>query len=254
LTRWAESLSTPSNQTTFFNFLASHDGIGLTPARALLSDAEISAVAERVQALGGRVSFKTNPDGSQSPYELNINDLDALAHPDQPDPNIEHTANRFLTSQAIMLAMPGVPGIYFHSLFGSRGWPEGVEQTGRFRTINRQKLPVDQLQAELNTPNTLRHHVFTGYKQLLKIRANSAVFHPNGPYEILDLNSAVFAIQRHSPDQTQHILCLQNVSSQPQPFTLETLTTAPLADLISGRSYSPTFSLRPYQTLWLNLS
>ncbi|MFT3890198.1 MAG: hypothetical protein QM730_01075 [Anaerolineales bacterium] len=33
LSDWARTLTLPSDQTTFFNFLASHDGIGLNPAR-----------------------------------------------------------------------------------------------------------------------------------------------------------------------------------------------------------------------------
>ena len=85
ISRWAESLSLPSDQVTFFNFLASHDGIGVTPARGLLSDKEITDMADRVRALGGYVSEKANPDGSTSPYELNINFLDALADPEMND-------------------------------------------------------------------------------------------------------------------------------------------------------------------------
>ncbi|MDT8306045.1 MAG: alpha-amylase family glycosyl hydrolase, partial [Anaerolineae bacterium] len=73
LSAWAGELSTPSDETAFFNFLASHDGIGVTPARDIIGDAAIDWLAERVEALGGFVSYKNNPDGSQSAYELNIN-------------------------------------------------------------------------------------------------------------------------------------------------------------------------------------
>jgi len=41
LSRWAATLTQPSDETTFFNFLASHDGIGLTPTRGLLADEDI---------------------------------------------------------------------------------------------------------------------------------------------------------------------------------------------------------------------
>ena len=50
LSQWAATLDTPSDEVTFFNFLASHDGIGLTPARGLLADSEVSAMAQRVEA------------------------------------------------------------------------------------------------------------------------------------------------------------------------------------------------------------
>ncbi|MFN2137169.1 MAG: sugar phosphorylase, partial [Candidatus Promineifilaceae bacterium] len=38
LTQWASTLTLPSSDVTFFNFLASHDGVGLTPARGLLPE------------------------------------------------------------------------------------------------------------------------------------------------------------------------------------------------------------------------
>ncbi|GAB4547943.1 MAG: hypothetical protein Fur002_24390 [Anaerolineales bacterium] len=75
LSDWAKTLTLPSDKTTFFNFLASHDGIGLNPARGILSDAEIDALAAKTLAHGGLISYKQNSDGTQSPYEMNINRL-----------------------------------------------------------------------------------------------------------------------------------------------------------------------------------
>ena len=213
LSTWAQTLTLPSKRTTFFNFLASHDGIGLTPARGLLPEMAVAAIAERVQRLGGYVSFRNNPDGSQSAYELNINYLDALADPDQPDEPTDLIARRFLAAQAIMLALRGVPGIYFHSLFGSRGWPEGAKETGRARTINRQKLQVEDLKAELAQPGSLRQLVFQGLRQMLRARASSPAFSPIGAQEIQWLHPAVFAVQRSAPANSETILCLHNVSA-----------------------------------------
>jgi sucrose phosphorylase len=255
LTRWAKTLAPPSRQTTFFNFLASHDGIGLTPAWALLPNEAVAAMAERALALGGQVSYRHNSDGSQSAYELNINYLDALGDPERPETTIAEVANRFLTSQAIMLALPGVPGIYFHSLFGSNGWPEGVRQTGRFRSINRQKLPIEQLESELEAIGSLRQQVFSGYRQLLAVRANSTAFHPHGRHEVLSLHPAVFAIRRISPDGKYTVLCLHNVSAETQIIRTEKLPmdwrSRQLRELVSDRFYVPPLSLPPYAILWL---
>jgi glucosylglycerate phosphorylase len=123
LTAWAQQLSLPSTKVTFFNFLASHDGIGLNPARGILSEEEILEMVARVEAHGGLVSSKTNPDGTQSPYEMNISYFDALSDPNSAEP-VEVQVQRFLGSQAILLAMAGLPGIYVHSLLGSRNWME----------------------------------------------------------------------------------------------------------------------------------
>ena len=139
LTTWAATLQTPSPQTTFFNFMASHDGIGLRPVEGILTPTEVAALADRALAHGGLVSYKRNPDGSQSAYELNIVYFDALNDPKANEPPAQQI-DRFLASQAILLSLPGVPGIYVHSLLGSRNWPEGVAQTGHNRTINRRKF------------------------------------------------------------------------------------------------------------------
>jgi sucrose phosphorylase len=248
LSRWAATLDTPSDRATFFNFLASHDGIGMTPARGILNPAEIDALAERVQALGGLVSFKTNPDGSQSAYELNINYSDALGKPGEQI-SAEYRANRFLASQAIMLALRGVPGIYFHSLFGSRGWQEGVAETGRARTINREKLQLDQIEAELATDGSLRQLVYDGYCRLLRVRSADSAFHPNGDQRILDLDPALFAVERTAPDGSSRVLCLQNVSDVKVTVSAVTGT-----DLLTNNLHaSDTLTLPPYAIVWLKL-
>ena len=213
LTRWAASLEFPSNEVTFFNFLASHDGIGINPARGILSEAEINALVERAQAHGGLVSYKHNPDGSKSPYELNINYFDALSNPAAREP-IETQVDRFIVAQAIMLSLRGVPGIYFHSLFGSRGDRAGAETSGIPRRINRQKLSGDEVERDLSRPDSLRSRVFLRYKTLLSQRGAGSAFHPCGQQEVIDCGEHVFAVLRVSPDETQQVLCLHNVTSK----------------------------------------
>lgn len=252
LSQWASTLDLPSDRTTFFNFLASHDGIGLMPARGILPQATLTAIAQRVEALGGLVSYKNNPDGSQSPYELNINYLDALGDPAAAEDD-DLRARRFLAAQAIMLALRGVPGIYFHSLFGSRGWREGVAQTGHNRTINRQKLPRRQLEAELANPNSLRAKVLRPYLHLLRLRSNEAAFHPNGRQTIHTLHPAVFAVERRDPDGNYPLLCLQNVSRQPCSLDLSPagLGTRFTNLLDAAPVHSNPFTLPAYAIAWL---
>ena len=226
LSRWAAGLTVPSENVTFFNFLASHDGIGLNPARGLLPETEIEALLR-----GHRVSYKHNADGTRSPYELNANYLDALGG--NPD--------AFLTAQAIMLSLRGLPGIYFHSLFGSRGWPEGAQQTGRARTINRQKFSRADLEHALADPASERHRIFRGYQVLLRQRAASPAFDPYAPQRVLASDEAVFALLRTSRDGRHAMLCLHNVSAQPRDARLD------------PREWpgAPVVRLRPYETLWM---
>lgn len=217
LTRWAQSLALPSERVTLFNFLASHDGIGLNPARGILSDAEIEALVQRTLAHGGLVSYKNNPDGSQSPYELNVNFLDALSNPTAPEPLETQTA-RFLCAHAIMLSLQGVPGLYFHSLFGSRGDRTGADASGIARRINRQKLLRRELEAELNAPESRRSQVFRDLQCLLQLRGSHIAFHPCGAQEVLTLDPRVFAVRRTSPDGRELMYCLHNASTDAVPI------------------------------------
>jgi glucosylglycerate phosphorylase len=263
LSQWAASLRLPSDQTTFFNFLASHDGIGVTPARDLLSPAEIEALAQRVLALGGRVSYRHNADGSQTPYELNLNYLDALGDPDQIEADPALAARRFLAAQAIMLALPGVPGIYFHSLFGSQSWPEGVAATGRNRTINREKLDRDRLEQELADTTSLRHQVFYPYLDLLQKRSQTAAFHPNGSHKVMFYDEAVFALLRQAPQEGTAVLCLHNVANHSLPLSINSRqlpwpAEARVTDMVNGREYQPEngsleLVLEPYAVCWLTV-
>lgn len=230
LSGWAAGLEFPSERATYFNFLASHDGIGLNPARGILSPAEIDALVEQTLAHGGLISYKHNADGSQSPYEMNINYFDALSNPASDEP-LETQVGRFMAAQSIMLALRGVPGIYFHSLFGSRNWREGVEQTRHNRTINRQKLERNPLESELADLNSLRAQVFGRYRERLLLRAANPAFHPHGGQKVLDVGPGVFGLLRTAPDGAHPVTCLQNVTAQAQSALGHTLA--------------------PYQTLWI---
>ncbi len=255
LSMWAEGLKLPSNRTTFFNFLASHDGIGINPARGILPDSEINALIERVVQHGGLVSYKDDVSGMQIPYELNINYFDALSNPRAEEP-LSIQVDRFMSAQAIMLALVGVPGIYFHSLFGSRSWREGVEITGRNRTINRQKSDLTTFESELGNESSLQHQVFSRYAQLLQARSASPAFHPHGVQQVLDVGRAVFALFRISPDGAERVLCLHNISDQRQGINAVNILGSafePLLDLITGQKIQSPFQLDSYQTLWLRM-
>jgi glucosylglycerate phosphorylase len=260
LTRWASELAPPSPQTTFYNFLASHDGVGVRPVEGILPPEEVVAMAAQVRAHGGYVSTKANPDGSESAYELNISYFDALSDPRGPE-SLDIQVARFTTSQAIMLALQGIPAIYVHSLFGSRNDYEGVTRTGRYRSINRAKFERAELEAALADPTSLRARVFCAYSHLLDVRAQHRAFHPNGAQTVLDLHPAIFALRRTSPEGNDAVLCLHNVSGTPVTFEVDARAAmgaqgAACRDLLSEKAY-PTddgmlrLTLTPYQVMWM---
>lgn len=251
LTAWARTLPEPNPDFTFFNFLASHDGVGVLPSRGYLNDEELEGLINAVKDRGGLVSYKSTPDGD-IPYELNISYRDAIA-----ERSLTNTmrAVKFLSSQAVMLSMAGMPGIYIHSLLGSGNWKEGVEFTGINRTINREKLSVSQLIAELDDPDSLRHMIFSGYSKLLKARASHDAFHPTAGQKILDMGSKLFALERTAVDG-RSVLCLQSVSGDRQSVNLpgQFKGVDSLGNLISGNSmpvHGGSVTLGPWEVLWL---
>lgn len=257
LTSWAKTLTLPSNKVCFFNFTASHDGIGVRPVKEILSEKELDFIVEKVKDHGGLVSYRAEADGSQSPYELNCSYIDALSHPDEDD---DIRFKRMLLSQATVLAMPGVPGIYFHSLVGSRNYHDGVKHSGLNRTINREKYNMDWLENELATQGSLAKKMLDSYKRLISIRINEKAFNPFGKFEFLDLDPRLFVVDKISIDNEERIIAIHNFSEESVTCTLPSNIGTSLCDILSSNcSISSTdnfvdkseFTLEAYQIMWL---
>lgn len=243
LLKWAETLEKTPNKTTFFNFLSSHDGIGVVPATGLLSQVEIDKMLETVKTHKGLISYKSNSDGSQSPYEMNINFLEAISHPDE---NIDLRARKMLSAQFILLSFIGVPAIYIHSLLGSLNDFEGLKKTGRNRSINREKLNFDKVCEDLKNPDSLRSKVFFGIMRLLEIRQKHKAFSPLSEQVILNLHPSVFSIVRHCSEEK--ITILNNISDK--EILLNNLNFNG-EDLISGKLVQNEIALKPYEFMWI---
>ncbi|MBI9050671.1 MAG: alpha-glucosidase C-terminal domain-containing protein [Anaerolineaceae bacterium] len=259
LTQWANNLPDLNPGTSFFNFTASHDGIGIRPAENLLGAQQIQALVARTLRHGGRVSYKNNSDGTQSAYELNITWFDALNNIQNLQPKVD--VARFLASQTIMLSLAGVPGIYIHSLFGSRNCLPCVEETGRYRSINREKFLLAEINAELKKENSLKFAVFSGYRKLLAVRKQQPAFHPAAEQKILSISEQVFAVLRIAENR-EIVLCLINVTDQdikvmipcdgsgiPKQGTWKDL----LSEEIFPASKTMQVNLLPYQSRWMKL-
>jgi len=257
LNKWASELKTPHPDAHFFNFTASHDGIGITPLAGLVPEADIEAICQRIKTLGGFVSMKSLPDGSEMPYELNINWLDAMGIPDESGHNdtFDQIA-RFLLTQGVMLSLKGLPGIYVHSLFGSRGWINGVQETGSSRSINREKLDADTIDTELNDPNSRRSIIFSRYGTLLKVRARESAFDPGAEQRILKSPAGSFTIERKSVEGNQ-LICIFNFrpTTLHQDLSQWSKNNVDYKDLLSERvPKGDILHLESYSMAWLKAS
>lgn len=248
LRQWASALDLSSNDTTFFNFLASHDGIGLNPARGILSEVEIVALVRDLALEGALVSYKNNPDGTTSPYEINVTYLDALNREDDDDAT---RLKRFLLAHAILLVFPGVPAIYIQSILGGRNHYDGVRAAGHNRAINRQKYDLQQIEADLAGGNWLRQQVYNRLGQLIQLRRRQTAFHPDNPMTLYESENAVLVLRRHQPESGDGLLCVFNLSGRSVETQLPVAHT--LQDVVSGEKIDGTqpVKLDAWQFMWL---
>ena len=255
LKQWMMSMPPARNGTAYFNFIASHDGIGLRPAEGLLNEQEIDSLVSTMQDFGGLISWRTAENGNRKAYEINISLFDALQG--TKDGADENGLQRFICAHAIMLALEGIPGIYIHSLIGTRNDYQRADNSGHNRAINRHQWDYNALQQELSNESSCHYQVYTRLKSLLNIRCNQSAFHPNATQFTLHLGSQLFGFWRQSMDRTQSIFCVSNISNQVQTLGMSDLNlidTEDWFDLISGNKYGETsqvIQLKPYQTVWI---
>jgi sucrose phosphorylase len=212
LREWAAALPALPPGNCFLNFLASHDGVGLTPAKGLVDDAAFARTLAEAQKRGALVSLKSTAAGPE-PYELNCSWADMTAPESLGPPELQ--ARAFLTGYAAALALPGLPAVYFHSWTGSRAWKEGPERAGYNRAINREKPPLDRLLRDLADPRSFRSLVMDGFRRLLEFRAALESFAPESPCRVLDSGGSVFALVRGPDPLGISVLCAHNFADVP---------------------------------------
>jgi sucrose phosphorylase len=257
LKTWLMSMPPAQMGTTYLNFIASHDGVGMRPTDGLLTEEEKQRLINTMDSFGGKVSYRRTPDGRDQPYEINIALYDALQG--TAESGRDHwQLQRFVCAHTVMLALEGIPAFYIHSLLATENDLERVEHTGRLRSINRSQWQLDELEQKLADP--LSHHskAFRELKRLIAIRRKQPAFHPNATQFTLHLGLQLFGFWRQSMRRDQSIFCIHNISNEVQQVALSDINligTDQWQDLISGMTIddlSGSITLKPYQSVWLS--
>jgi sucrose phosphorylase len=149
--------------------------------------------------------------------------------------------------------------VYLHSLTATRNDLEGVERSGRTRSINRRQWDRGELERLLANANSDTARVFRDYLRVLQIRRAHPAFHPDGPQELLLLGYHIFGVTREAPDGSERIVCLFNFTPELRSVSLDepfwgTPPGTPWRDLISGLPIPierGRLQLTPYAALWL---
>lgn len=255
LKQWMMSMPPAQHGTAYFNFIASHDGIGLRPAEGLMQEEEIEKLINTMQSFGGKISWRTGQDGRIRPYEVNISLYDALKGTTEGAE--EYADERFICAHVIMLALEGIPAFYIHSLFATGNDYERLESTQRNRTINRHRWQYDELIAALDDETTQHSRIYHRLRKLIAIRREQEAFHPNATQFTLHLGNQIFGFWRQSMDRRQSIFCINNVSNETLTLSLldiNLISTENWQDLISGETFNELdgmIELAPYQSRWI---
>ncbi len=219
LSQWVSTLEKPSNTTHFFNFLDSHDGIGIMAVRDILKPDEIEFIIQRAKEHGSLISYRKGPSGKDEPYELNITWFSALNREDSGE-DIAYQVRRFVASRIIALVLQGVPGIYLHSLIGTQNDINAVLATNSNREINRSVIDEEAIYRALNDPFSKISRINRELGRLISIRTRQKAFHPNASQKVLFLSPQVFSIYRVAPDDSQRLISLVNISNKSCTLTI----------------------------------
>ena len=243
LSRWLATLDPPPPGCTFLNFTASHDGIGVRPLEGLAPAGAVAQLAAHVEGAGGQVSRRSHPDGTTTPYELNCTWYDALGGATE-----EERIARFLCTHAVLLALAGVPALYFNSLFAAPNDQAGAQQSGRARTLNRHKWVEAEIDSLLGDAATPAARVLPALLHLLRVRGAQPAFHPDAAQTVPDFGRRILAVERTGGGQ--RVLAVHNLSGHAVPLP----PSVQGRDLVSGQRITPGATLPPWGVHWIELA
>ena len=256
LRKWSMTMPPAQEGNAYFNFLASHDGIGLRPVEGKLDSTELYRLINKMRELGGRISYKTSQWGEEIPYEINITYLNSLKSTFNGEEKFQ--IKRFICAHAIMFAMEGIPAIYIHSFLGTKNDYKAIAAGEGNRSINRFKWDKKDIHKILEDKNSNNFYIMSKLNSLLNIRSKQPAFHPNATQFTLNLGDEVFGLWRQDKKRKQSIFSIYNVTSKSVKLSLQKINlieTEKWIDLISGQALNDIdddILLKPYQSLWVS--
>ena len=242
--------------TSYLNFIASHDGIGLRPAEGILTKKQTESLVRLMEKNGGQTSYRVASNNESKPYEMNISLFDAMKATFKE--NDEFVFQRFICIHTIMLSLEGVPAFYIHSMFGTKNDQELYKKTQHNRDLNRHSYKEQEVYDFLEDECDYRSKIFKQINILIEIRRKQLAFHPNAVQFTLHLGKHFYGIWRQSLDKKQSIFCISNLTNKDRKLSLIEINLIGFEewkDLISDKiinDIDAEIVLKPYQTLWIS--
>ncbi len=255
LNTWIYNWPMLSENTTLFNFTASHDGVGLRPLEGLMNEDRIKELLINCEKRGGLISHRRLFNGEDKPYELNISWWSAMEDPSRDSKRFQQ--ERFILSQLLVMALKGVPAFYLPALLGSENDIKRFSMTGERRDLNREKFVFEKLLIQLEDKNSIASKNLKILSKAMKIRSKIKSFHPSAQMKCLTKGRRdIVAIQRGVENSS--IFAIHNITDNKLDFSIDDSFNFPFQnvftyyDYLSGKEYDNlNFVLDPFQVLWI---
>ena len=254
LARWPEL---PAG-TSLLNFSACHDGIGLRPLEGLMPPERVHELLVACERRGGLVSHRRLASGKESPYEINISWWSAMADGGVDPSHLQ--LQRFLLSQLLVMALPGVPAFYLPALVAAANDMKQFRSTGHRRDLNRPKFQAERLERQLADPDQPASKILKQLQAAMELRSQRPAMDPEAPMELLSSDrSDVVILKRGTPSQA--LWAVHNFSNRRLSFPLAKRLQLPTdtaklswSDALSGSTIGgPYLELEPFAVHWLEL-
>ena len=244
------------DDTTLFNFTASHDGVGLRALEGLMDEQRIKNLLINCEKRGGLVSHRRLSNGDDKPYELNISWWSAMEDSSRDSNRFQF--ERFILTQLLVMALKGVPAFYLPALLASENDIKSFSMTGQRRDLNREKFKSDILLSVLNNPESNANKNLKCLRNGMDIRSELKQFHPcsamkcltKGRSDIVVIKrgegpESVFAIHNFTENKINYQL---NDSDLPEIIDND----FNMRDYLTSVQYNwKNISLDPFQVIWL---
>ena len=253
LNRWLCRWPQLPEQTGLFNFTACHDGIGLRALEGLMSERRLLQLLIGCEQRGGLISHRRLSNGDEAPYEINISWWSAMADGGIDPAHLQR--DRFLMTQLLVLALPGVPAFYLPALLASSNDLGRFRRTGQRRDLNRPQFKAEAVERRLQDPDSDATAVTTALALALQVRQRQPALHPDAEMEVLSEGRSDRVILRRS-HQGKTLVAVHNVTASRLSLSLSGLGglgDIAWADCLSGPSepLSSQLQLEPYAVHWL---
>ena len=210
LNNWLSSWPDFPEKTSFLNFTASHDGIGVRALEGLMDQERFHQLLVGCEKRGGLISHRKMENGEDSPYELNISWWSAMTDAGV-DPSYLQL-QKFLLSQILIMSLKGVPAFYLPALLASKNDLQTFGRTGERRDLNREKFEANSLFNELADKRSLASQIIQKLNSAISIRSEEISFHPDSSMKCLSKGRSDIVIIRRG-DKDQSIWAIHNMTN-----------------------------------------